>query len=283
MQKHEPSQNTGRTIIHIAQGEIAILNCKKNSNTDLMTLGLMGCCAVLFIDDHSNIILAHVDDIIDLDFVKTFTAKMQGKYTIDIIAHSDHLDPMGNAISNYLKKHFPAIKNSKGTHDIRKTKTGVVLIQSIDNEIKLLTPQRPHMAMLSRLNAQNRLKMKIPEDNPFRNDSLEEGGRFDQVRMFERSCEAHCTDVKRMPTLVYDNNWTGNFPETSTKVQVLLEDLKKCSTPASREACLRKTVLDTHKGNIPFIIQALDMYKHCLAIEEKEKSQKSSIASGNNY
>lgn len=270
MQKHDSLQNPSRTIIHVVQGEIAVLNSKKKPNTDLMTLGLMSCCAVLFIDDHSNIILAHVDDITDLGFIKIYAGKMQGKYTIDIIAHADHLDTMGKAVSNYLSKNFPGIKNSKGTTDIRKTKTGVVLVRPIDDEIKLLTPQRPHLAMLSRLNAQNRLKMKIPEDNPFRNDTLEEGARFDQVRMFERSCEAHCSDTKRMPTLIYDNDWTGNFPEMSAKVQALIEDLKKCTTPVSRKACLEKTVLSSHKGNIPFIINGFDMYKHCLAVEERQ-------------
>ncbi|MDQ2994244.1 MAG: hypothetical protein M3R00_04765 [Pseudomonadota bacterium] len=268
--KQERSVQVNKTIIHVVQGEIAVLNSKTKANTDLMTLGLSGCCAVLFIDEKYNIVFAHVDMITDLNFIREYAIKMCGKYTIDIIAHADHLNPMGKAVADYMKANFPAIKNSKGTTDIRKTKTGVVLVRPIEGEIKLLTPQRMHLSMLSRLNAQNRLMMSIPEDNPFRLDTLEEGDRLDQIRMFERSFESYCNEKIRMPTLVYENGWTGNFSEISDKVKALLQELIKCQNPKAQENCLNRMVLPNYKRNISLLIQMFPMYIHCLKIEEQQ-------------
>lgn len=105
-----------------------------------MTMGLSGCCAVFFKDESNNLSLSHVDELTDLNFLRTQATQMKGLYTIDIIAQVDHLNSMAKRVSSYLKKNLPDIKNSKGTTDIRKTKTGVVLIRPLENDVKLHTP-----------------------------------------------------------------------------------------------------------------------------------------------
>jgi hypothetical protein len=217
-----------KTIISVEQNETANINFTQTPNTDLLISGLSECCAVIIKDAKGNVSATHVDARTDLSFIKKEAANMFGTLTIDIIKNKKAISRLAEEkVLPYLNEHLPKVKNSKGNRDIRTTNTGTVLLRqdTITNTMKLLTPSFLHVEMIAPQNKDKR--HLIPEDNPLREDILDEGAKPAQVRIYERFFMSiwHPEDIP--PTVIFDNRWTDQFASLSTNVVEILNTLGK--------------------------------------------------------
>lgn len=111
-----------RHLLHCAQGEtLRFYNNGRMFDCDLGTLGIDSCVVVVLRDKKGNISLSHIDKTADLSFIAREAAIMQGEYTIDVCA-IDGNSKFAPVVLQYVKDHFPDIKNSKGTQEPRKMK-----------------------------------------------------------------------------------------------------------------------------------------------------------------
>lgn len=257
----------GRRIIHVVQGETAVINSMATPKTDLMTTGLSGCCVIIIADNAANISFTHFDDISYLKVIEREVKRMQGDFTIDVVAHTEHLDDMAKRVQQYLNKHYPSVVNSKGNKDIRKNRTGTVLVRHENDRLRLLCPERIYLAMLSPMNAKNRERVGLPADNPFKHDTLEDGAINAQVRMYERSIQQYCSDATFMPTVVFDNQWTGQFPEVSPENRELIAAARDQQKNTEFATILNRKGLSANQ--VTWLQQGRGMYLMNLALQKQ--------------
>jgi hypothetical protein len=218
----------GRTIIYVAQGETGRLNCYTTPNTDLMTARVKGCCAVIFMDNKGNVSLTHLDPMNSFYFMQVEAKKMEGEYTIDFMDRLGAETNVSPALIKYKKKHFPCVQNSEGHKKVRITETGIVLVRPEEGKNSVLIPTQLEVVQLFPKNAKKRALEGLPVDNRFRKDHLQVGEKTVEARTLEKLLMLGFSGSKKMhPTLVFDNEWTGQFPESNRRVIEIMAEAKE--------------------------------------------------------
>jgi hypothetical protein len=254
-----------KSLYMIAPHETARMSAKRNQEDGLVAYLTGQRYAVVIIDKQKNVSMTVIDRTDSLGFILDEVSAMKvktGNFTIDVI--KDFSATTAGAltdlkvIQNYLANTFNnTVKNSKGTTDVRTTKTSALMIIAG----KLQTPARDHIQKRIPFSVFNiRYSPPDPASAVLKEWVAYEGSKSFQARLTERMLVSDSTPANKntQPTLVFNEEWTGNFPELSAKVnqffaaacgktsEAVMVELKKILPPRPQvwlEEVVRQTMM----------------------------------------
>jgi hypothetical protein len=262
----QPSNQSGKLkpIYAIAPHETARLSAADAKHAGLFHLLQPERLAILIKDKHNTISLTSLDSFNSLDFILREAKAMRlkaGEFTIDIIRHSKDVSNRAKIVKEYIEKEFGTVKNSKGSDEIRVSETGTVLILIG----KILMPDIEQTLMrLSFLIFESRYVQRSTKINPLEKYELFEGSKPMKLRATERIVmRALQHNHKEQPIVVFDNEWTGNFPILSADAKEFLSQTARLD-PNSKQFANKITHLFSRvtndKGYFNEIIKQVKLY-----------------------
>ena len=214
---HEKSFSTLRKIVHIAPGETARLSAEHTHHTDLLVRLSIKHTAIVFKDKFGNISVTHFDKQTSFEFVHHEKNYMKGDYSVDIIKHAEDKSEFAKNVMHaaIMRRLGTTVNNSKNNSDIRSTKTSNLLLK----QGKLFTPMTEHLNDLMPVNSH----IAVTSNNPLCDSELIEGVKPAKLRLLERFILQMTVKDELLPTVIYDDGWTGNYPILPTAAIIFSE------------------------------------------------------------
>lgn len=214
-----------KQIISIGPSETARVSVAHSSDIQILVSLRADRRAVLIKDDLGNISFTHLDRWNSLDFIQEEVKALNGKnITVDIFKKENDMDIQEHKrlLQSVSTQLGPEIKNSKGKKEVRTTKEGTLLVnqgrvyQPKENDLLSITPANRALA-----NTANRASCRVKSENPLRNCEISEGSLPLQVRVANRLIRQFENAASNPPTLVFDNQWTGDYPQFGASSEMI--------------------------------------------------------------
>jgi hypothetical protein len=226
---HTPPNRKYKPLYVIAPHETARMSANRNQQEGLVAYIVPRRYAVVIMDNQKNISMTIIDRPDRLDFMEKEVAALKakpGEFTIDVIKIADDTSPATlkdlQIIQQYIHTAFGnAVKNSKGNHEVRNSKTGGLMIAAS----KLQTPAKDDIQKRVAYNVFNiRYTSRDPAAIVLKDWVVYEGGKIFQARLTERMLVTQVVTGRNdaPQTVVFDEEWTGHYPEPPKEVSNLL-------------------------------------------------------------